>query len=129
MCELAENLKKLKETCDALNNCLHISKELFCECARIYKEYGKWEKKLYGIGFDLTDTPAAFMADMYLTLMCHGDNEWAYDRKLGIDWICEWVFNDHDFEQHRHGHEFIIDSPAALYDFIVFMNVHGWEDE
>jgi hypothetical protein len=128
MSEATENWKKVADACDALNTSLHITKELFCECARIYKEYGRWEAQLYGIGFDLADSPVAFLADQYLTLMCHGDNEWAYDRKLGIDWICEWAFNDHEFEQHRHGQEFIIDSAGALYDFIVFMNEHGWED-
>lgn len=102
-------------------------KENFCKCAQILADYSSWERKLYECGMDLANTPANEMADAMYYMMCDGNSEWDYDTKLGFSWIIEWCFGEACYTK-RHGVEFHLDDPGALYDFLVFMNEHGWED-
>ena len=104
-----------------------MKKEEFCKCAKTMLNYSSWERRLYECGMNLEGTPANDLADIIHTLMCDGNPDWAYDSKLGFDWIIEWCFGETCYAK-RHGIEFIIDSAGALYEFIVFMNEHGWED-
>lgn len=104
-----------------------MTKGQFCVCANTLRDYAIWERKLYECGMDLTDTPAAHLAENIQAAMCEFDPEWSYDTKLGFDWIIEWSFGEVHYEK-RHGREFVLDSASALYDFLVFMNEHGWED-
>jgi hypothetical protein len=104
-----------------------MTKGQFCICASTLRDYASWERKLYECGMDLTGTPAAHLAENIHAAMCEFDPEWSYDTKLGIDWIIEWSFGEARYEK-RHGREFVLDNASALYDFLVFMNEHGWED-
>lgn len=99
----------------------------FCVCANTLRDYAIWERKLYECGMDLTGTPAAMLAEKIQEAMCGFDVNWSYDAKKEFDWIIEWCFGE-DLCEERHGHEFVLDSALALYDFLVFMNEHGWED-
>lgn len=105
-----------------------MTKGQFCVCANTLRDYALWERKLYECGMDLTGTPAARLAENIQAAMCDFDYEWAYDTKKEFDWIIEWCFGE-VFCEERHGREFVLDSAGALYDFLVFMNEHGWEDE
>ena len=105
-----------------------MTKEQFCICAKTLQEYSLWERKLYECGMDLTGTPASDLAENIHAAMVEFNPDWAYDAKLEFDWIIEWCFGEIQGTR-RHGKDFILDSPAALYDFLVFMNEHGWEDE
>jgi hypothetical protein len=61
--------------------------------------------------------------------MCGFNQEWSYDKKLGFDWIIEWTFNTAAYiNPTRHGKEWFLEEPETLYDFLVFMNEHGWKD-
>ena len=106
-----------------------MTRNQFCTCAKTLREYGLWERKLYDCGFDLTGTPASDLAENLHAIMCNFNPNWAYDTKLGFDWIIEWSCGESDaYWQERHGRSFDIDDAGALYDFLVFMNEHGWED-
>ena len=100
----------------------------FCVCANTLRDYAIWERKLYECGMDLADTPAAHMAENLQAVMCDFDSDWSYDTKKGFDWIVEWCFGEIFFEE-RHGREFVLKDAGALYDFLMFMNEHGWEAE
>ena len=106
---------------------MDVRKENFIKCAQALADYSSWERKLYECGMDLTGTPANEVADLLHQLMCDGNPDWASDTKLGFDWIIEWCFGEATYAK-RHGIEFIMDKPGALYEFIVYMNEHGWED-
>lgn len=106
-----------------------MTREQFITCANTLREYGDWERKLYNCGFNLTGSPASDLAENLQAAMCGFDADWSYDSKLGFDWIIEWSCGESDmYYQERHGHVFEICSAGALYDFLVFMNAHGWED-
>ena len=104
-----------------------MTKGQFCVCANTLRDYALWERKLYECGMDLTGTPAAMLAEKIQEAMCGFDLNWSYDTKKEFDWIIEWCFGE-DLTEKRHGCEFVLDSALALYDFLVFMNEHGWED-
>ena len=104
-----------------------MTKENFIKCAKVLQDYSLWERKLYECGMNLDGTPASEMAEALQYLMCDGNPDWDYDEKLGFSWIIEWCFGEAQWTR-RHGKEFFLDSPSALYDFLVFMNEHGWED-
>ena len=106
-----------------------MKKSDFCNCLDTLCHFSDWERKLYECGFDLEGTPAAVLAENLHAVMCDFNPDWAYDTKLGIDWIIEWSCNQSPIiVQHRHGREWHLDTPGLLYDFIVFMNEYGWED-
>ena len=105
-------------------------KQNFCVFANTLRDYGSWERKLYECGIDLEGRPVAHMAENMWAAMCEFDPSFSYDEKLGFDWIIEWTCNETPYVSiHRHGREFDLTSASALYDFLVFMNEHGWEDE
>lgn len=103
----------------------------FCNCLDTLRQYGDWERKMYECGFDTTSTPVGMLAENLQAAMCGFDLDWSYDTKMGLDWIIEWTYSPDspNFVQTRHGHTFNLTEPSALYDFLVFMNEHGWEDE
>ena len=106
-----------------------MKKQNFCVFANTLRDYGSWERKLYECGIDLEGTPVAHMAENMWSAMCGFDPSFSYDEKLGFDWIIEWTCNESPYlVQHRHGHEWHLDNAGLLYDFLVFMNEHGWED-
>jgi hypothetical protein len=102
----------------------------FSECITILRKYADWEKKMYECGFDMNHTPVGAVVDMLHGAMCDFDGDWSYDEKLEFDWVIEWVYSPDspNFEQKRHGVLFDLSTAGALYDFLVFMNEHGWED-
>ena len=104
-----------------------MTREKFCELAYILADYSSWERKLYECGMNLDDTPANAMANAIYALMCDGNPDWDYDIKLGFSWIIEWCFGEARSTE-RHSKEWDLTSASALYDFLVFMNEHGWED-
>jgi hypothetical protein len=103
----------------------------FIAIAETLRNYGEWEKNLYALGIDLTGTPAMNLAESLECFMRNGDLNWSYDEKLEFDWIIEWCYtpDSPNFTQHRHGKDFDLTDAGALYDFLVFMNEHGWEAE
>lgn len=107
-----------------------MNKNDFCECTKVLREFSLWESKMYDCGIQLEHTPAADVAAMLHALMCDMNMDWSYDSKLGFDWIIEWIYTPEspDFTQTRHGRTFNLEDAGALYDFLVFMNEHGWED-
>lgn len=102
----------------------------FTECANVLRKYSDWEEKMYECGLDMNDTPVGTVVDMLYGAMCDFDRDWSYDTKLEFDWILEWVYNPDSpyLREYRHGCDFDLTSAGALYDFLVFMNEHGWED-
>lgn len=102
----------------------------FCECMRVLRNFAEWERKMYDCGFDVNSTPVGDMAEYLQGAMCNFNSEYDYDEKLGINWIIEWTYtpDSPNFSQKRHGVEFELSDAGALYDFLVFMNEHGWED-
>lgn len=102
----------------------------FIKCAKALRDYSSWERKMYECGFDLASTPVTSVLDAFAQCMCDFNSDWFYDTKLELDWLIEWSFgmNDGMLHQERHGHTFNLTEPSALYDFLVFMNEHGWED-
>ena len=107
-----------------------MEKAKFIKCLHSMRDYALWERKLYNCGFDLAATPVTEVLDALALCMCDFDGEWAYDDKEGLNWIVEWSFGESPyFIQKRHGVEFDLTEAGALYDFLVFMNEHGWEDE
>ena len=107
-----------------------MKKHEFVMCIEAIRKYAAWERKMYDCGFDLAYTPVTGVLDALGLCMGDFDGEWAYDEKEGFNWIVEWSFHDDNpvFHQVRHGVEFDLTEAGALYDFIVFMNEHGWED-
>lgn len=104
-----------------------MTKEQFCVCANTLRDYASWERKLYECGMDLTDTPAAHLAENIQAAMCDFNPDWSYDTKYEFDWIIEWCFSE-ACGADRHGRQFDLRDAGALYDFLMFMNEHGWED-
>ena len=105
-----------------------MNKSDFCKCAKVLQDYSIWEHKLYECGMNLDGSPAGEMAEALHYLICDGNPDWSYDTKLGFDWIIEWCFGEAQWTQ-RHNIDFFLDTPGALYEFLLFMNEHGWEDE
>ena len=106
-----------------------MNKTDFCNCLETIRKYALWENELYKNGIDLGATPAADLAVKLQEAMCGFDLEWSYDKKLGFDWIVEWTFNKAEYAvQERHGREWFLEEAEALYDFLMFMDEHGWED-
>ena len=102
----------------------------FCKCMRVLRKFAEWDRNLYRLGFELTNTPAAELAEHMEHLMRDHNDDWSYDSKLGIDWIIEWAYtpDSHLFVQTRHGRTWNLEDESLLYDFLEFMNEHGWED-
>ena len=102
----------------------------FITCMGVLREYAAWDKQLYALGIDLTESPASKMADHITAMMCDYDRDWSYDEKLGLDWIIEWTYtpDSPNFMQTRHGRTWYLEDAGILYEFIQFMNEHGWED-
>lgn len=107
-----------------------MKKSCFCKCMNSLREYAAWERKLYECGFDLAYTPVTSVLERLHEAMCDFNTEWDYDEKLGLSWIIEWTYtpDSPNFTQHRHGKNFDLTDAGALYEFLVFMNEHGWED-
>lgn len=108
-----------------------MKKGQFCDCMAVLRSFADWDRGLYALGVDIDESPVGGMADCIINLMRDYDLDWSYDKKLGIDWIIEWAYTSDspDFEQTRHGRTWQLDEAGILYDFLVFMNEHGWEDE
>lgn len=108
-----------------------MKKGQFCKCLEAMRKYGDWERKLYACEIDLAPTPITGVLDVLARCMCDFDSEWAYDEKLGLDWIIEWTFtpDSPNFVQTRHGRTWHLEDAGILYDFLEFMNEYGWEDE
>jgi hypothetical protein len=107
-----------------------MNKHDFCSCIETLCKYSAWEKLMYDNGLDFTGTPVAELAEKLWAAMCGFNPEWAYDKKLEFDWIIEWSFNPERYEyQTRHGRKWTLTSAEILYDFLVFMNEHGWEED
>lgn len=106
-----------------------MNKVRFCKCLKVLKNFSEWEDKMYDCGFQLMETPVDYLATELHSLMCEDDLDWSFDKKLGIDWIVEWCAPESDqFYQKRHGREWNLEAAGDLYEFLVFMNEHGWED-
>lgn len=107
-----------------------LGKREFCECAEVLRNYGLWERMVYNWGIDLDNTPISPLAEQLQRVMCGFNTEWDYDTKLGFSWLIEWSFGESPFYyQVRHGREFDLHDAGALYDFLVFMNEKGWEED
>ena len=102
----------------------------FCKCIKAMRNYSAWEHKMYECGFDLASTPITEVLDTLALCMCNFDSEWAYDVKENLNWIIEWCFHEDgpNFFQTRHGRTWDLTDAGALYDFLMFMNEHGWEN-
>ena len=106
-----------------------MKKNEFVSCLEAMRKYSAWEKDLYRCGFDLAYTPVTEVLEALALCMCDFNIDWAYDDKEGLNWIVEWSFGESPyFIQKRHGVEFDLTEAGALYDFLVFMNEHGWEE-
>ena len=107
-----------------------MKKSEFYKCIKAMRNYSAWERKMYDCGFDLASTPITDVLDVLALCMCDFDSEWAYDDKEGLNWIIEWCFHEDGpyFTQTRHGRTWNLVDAGILYDFLVFMNEHGWED-
>ena len=107
----------------------HMDKAQFCSCLIALRNYGDWERKMYECGLDMASTPVTAVLDLFQGAMCGFDYEWAYDDKIGMNWIIEWCYSTANrWVETRHGREFDVTEAPGLYDFLVFMNEHGWED-
>lgn len=105
-----------------------MTKEQFCKCLEALREYSSWEKALYKCNIDLAPTPITELLEVFTLTMSNFDPDWAYDDKESLNWIVEWSFGESPyFIQNRHGRVFDLTEAGALYDFLVFMNEHGWE--
>ena len=84
---------------------------------------------MYKNGIDFGLTPVGDVTGKLQEAMCGFDSEWSYDSKLGFDWIIEWVYNLENVQYHtRHNKDWVLTEAGSLYDFLVFMNEHGWDD-
>ena len=101
----------------------------FIATAEVLREFADWDRQLYALGIDLTESPASKLAEYLERIMRGYESDWSYDEKLGIDWIIEWTYtpDSPNFAQTRHGRTWHLEDAGALYDFLVFMNEHGWE--
>lgn len=107
-----------------------MKKTHFCQCLEALRNYAAWERKLYECGFDLACTPVTDVLDALALCMCNFNGDWAYDKKLELNWIVEWTFGESpDLIQTRHGRTWDLTNAGILYDFLEFMNEHGWEDK
>lgn len=107
-----------------------MNKVNFCNCLETLRKYALWENELYKTGIDLGATPVSDLAMKLQEAMCGFNIDWSYDKKLGFDWIIEWTFNaDAYSNQNRHGRNWLLEDAGILYDFLVFMNEYGWEEE
>lgn len=108
-----------------------MTKENFIKCAKYLREYATWERNLYACDIDLAPTPINNVVGALQLAMCDFNDAWSYDEKLGLDWIVEWTYtpDSPNFVLIRHGRTWYLEDPGALYDFLVFMNEHGWEDK
>ena len=107
-----------------------MKKSEFCKCVKALRKYSLWERKMYECGFDLAYTPITDVLDALVLCMGDFDPDWAYDNKEGLNWIVEWSFHEDgpNFVQTRHGRTWELSDPGILYDFLIFMNEHGWND-
>lgn len=107
-----------------------MKKSQFCDCMMTLREYAAWERRLYELGIDLMETPASKLVYCVEHLMRGCDNNWSYDTKLGMDWIIEWAYTPDSplFVQTRHGRTWKLEDARTLFEFLEFMNEHGWED-
>jgi hypothetical protein len=94
------------------------------------RNFAEWERKMYDCGFDLASTPITGVLDALALCMGDFNPDYDYDTKLGFSWIIEWTYTPDSpyFEQTRHGRTWQLEDASTLYDFLVFMNEHGWED-
>ena len=107
-----------------------MKKPEFVMCLESMRKYAKWERDLYRCGFDMACTPITNVLDALALCMCDFDGEWAYDDKEGFNWIVEWTFDESpNLQQTRHGRTWDLTEAGTLYEFLVFMNEHGWYDE
>lgn len=107
-----------------------MKKSEFIQCIEAMRKYSAWEKALYKCDIDLAPTPITGVLDALAQCMCDFDSEWAYDDKEGLNWIVEWSFDESpNLCQKRHGIEFDLTDAGALYDFLMFMNEHGWWED
>ena len=107
-----------------------MKKSEFIKCIEAMRDYSAWERALYKCDIDLAPTPITGVLDALARCMCDFDSEWAYDDKMGLNWIIEWSFGESpNLAQKRHGVEFDLIEAGALYDFLVFMNEHGWWED
>ncbi len=102
----------------------------FCACLGALRQYSQWEQKMYGLDIDLVNTPIGLVVEHLIGAMREFNMDWSYDTKLGFDWIIEWACSPDgpDYIQTRHGRTWDLRTASVLYDFLVFMNEHGWED-
>ena len=106
-----------------------MNKTNFCTCIEALRKYSTWETVMYNNGIDFSTTPVGELAEKLQLAMCGFDTSWSFDEKLEFDWIIEWAFNPEAYiNQTRHGREWFLKDAGILYDFLVFMNEHGWED-
>ena len=105
-----------------------MNKTDFCICMETLRKFSAWDMRMYENGIDFCNTPVGELAEKLQLAMCGFNSDWSYDEELGFDWICEWTFNPGNYRcQTRHGKDFDLDTAEQLYDFLVFMNEHGWE--
>ena len=102
----------------------------FCKCIKALRNYADWERKMYDCGLDLASTPVTGVLDALALCMGDFNPDYDYDEKLGLSWIIEWTYtpDSPNFTQTRHGRTWDLTDAGVLYDFLVFMNEHGWED-
>ena len=107
-----------------------MKKSEFCKCIKALRNYAEWERKMYECGFDLASTPVTGILDALALCMGDFNPDYDYDAKLGLSWIIEWTYtpDSPEFMQTRHGRTWQLEDAGILYDFLVFMNEHGWED-
>lgn len=107
-----------------------MKKAYFCECMKSLREYAAWECKMYDCSFDMAYTPITGILERLHEAMCDFNPDWAYDEKLGFDWILEWTYTSDspNFTQTRHGRTWDLSEAGTLYEFLIEMNELGWED-
>ena len=104
-----------------------MNKTNFCSCLETLRRYSIWENAMYSNNLDFGATPVNELVEKLHLAMCGFKYDWAYDKKLEFNWIFEWAFNPEAYkEQTRHGRTWLLEKPGILYDFLVFMNEHGW---
>ena len=107
-----------------------MNKSDFCDCLRALRRYSAWENTMYTNGLDFGNTPIMELTEKLQRAMCGFNDDWSYDKKLGFDWIISWTSDpEPKFMQTRHGRTWKLDDAGILYDFLVFMNEYGWEED